>query len=113
MRMQLKHLLIVGLLAFQGICPAVFAQDTSKVKLEDIEVNFLYSYYKQDGNHSPVTGGRGTEKLDNNAPSLNINIPIDSSRSINIDGGVDFYSSASSDNINNPYLNPNLSLIHI
>ncbi len=107
MRMQLKNIYFAVLLAFPGICPAVFAQDSSKVKLEDIEVNFLYSYYQQDGNHSPVTGGRGTEKLDNNAPSLNINIPIDSSRSINIDGGVDFYSSASSDNINNPYLNPN------
>jgi hypothetical protein len=27
------------------------------------EVNFVSSYYQQNGNHSAVTGGIGTEKL--------------------------------------------------
>ena len=80
--------------------------DSTKIKLEDIEVNFLMSYYEQDGNHSPVTGGIGTEVLTNIAPSINVKIPIDSSRTLVLDGGVDFYSSASSDNINNPFLDP-------
>ncbi|MEM7162298.1 MAG: DUF3570 domain-containing protein [Bacteroidota bacterium] len=64
------------------------------------------NYYQQDGIHSPVTGGRGTEELENFAPSITVNIPIDSSRTLNLDGGVDFYSSASSDNIDNPYNDP-------
>ena len=83
-----------------------FSQDSNKVKKENIEVNFLSSYYWQSGIHSPVTGGRGTEKLSNIAPTININIPLDSSKTLNLDVGVDFYSSASSDNINNPYLDP-------
>ncbi len=95
---------ILGVL-IMGVNAPLFAQtDTVDIKLEDIEVNFLMSYYDQDGSHSPVTGGIGTEKLSNIAPSININIPVDSLKSWNIDGGVDFYSSASSDNINNPYL---------
>ena len=95
--------LIVGAL---GASTCLVAQDTTKVHLEDIEVNFMSSYYQQDGNHSPVTGGRGTEFLTNAAPSVNIHIPVDSVHTWDIDGGVDFYSSASSDNINNPYLLP-------
>jgi hypothetical protein len=85
---------------------SAFAQsdpfDSSKVQLEDIEVSFLSSYYQQDGNNSPVTGGSGTEYLTNLAPSLNVLIPLDSNRKVILDGGVDFYSSASSDNIDNP-----------
>ncbi len=81
-------------------------QDTSKINLDDIETTFLSSYYQQDGNHSAVTGGQGTEKLTNIAPAFIVNIPLDTTKSLSFNGGVDFYSSASSDNINNPYLNP-------
>lgn len=76
----------------------------SKVNLEDIEISFLTSYYQQDGENSPVTGGVGTEFLTNIAPALLVNVPIDSVHSISLYGGVDFYTSASSDNIDNPYL---------
>ncbi|MCF8257050.1 MAG: DUF3570 domain-containing protein [Flavobacteriales bacterium] len=76
----------------------------SKINLDDIEVSILGSYYMQDGNHSPVTGGQGTEKLMNIAPSIVVNVPIDTAHGVSLSGGVDFYSSASSDNINNPYL---------
>ncbi len=65
------------------------------------------NYYQQDGIHSPVTGGIGTEELSNFAPSFNINIPIDTSKTLNVDTGIDFYSSASSDNIDNPFDDPN------
>ena len=78
--------------------------DTTKVHLEDVSIDFLFNYYEQDGIHSPVTGGQGTEKLTNIAPSVIVNIPIDTKRSISYSGGVDYYTSASSDNINNPYL---------
>lgn len=68
-------------------------------KTEDPEINFLFNYYEQDGNHSPVTGGIGTEKLTNMAPMLIVNVPFDSIHSINFSGGVDYYSSASSNKI--------------
>ena len=69
--------------------------------------SILTSYYQQDGNHSPVTGGEGTEQLSNVAPIIYVHVPIDTVRSIDVSAGVDFYSSASSDNIDNPYLSPN------
>ncbi len=69
------------------------------VKTEDPEIDFLFNYYQQDGNHSPVTGGTGTEKLTNIAPMFIVNVPFDSINSINLSGGVDYYSSASSNKI--------------
>lgn len=66
-------------------------------------MSFIASYYTQEGTHSAVTGGTGTEQLTNSAPSVIIKLPVDSLTTLNIDAGVDFYSSASSDNINNPY----------
>ena len=46
-----------------------FAQDTTKEPvfkkrvLETTEVDFLASYYTQDGSRSAVSGGLGSEKL--------------------------------------------------
>jgi len=36
------------------------------------EINLVSSYYKQDGNHSPVTGGIGSEKVTDIANGLDI-----------------------------------------
>ena len=100
--MQLKRLILIVLLATPFLTRAQKdnakkePKDSSKIKLKDIEVNFIASYYEQDGNHSPVTGGIGTESLTNMAPTLSIKVPLDSFRTLNVDGGVDFYSSASS-----------------
>ena len=102
--MQLVRVLIIG------IIPSLsFAQktDTTLTPKEDIEVTFLSSYYEQDGMHSPVTGGSGTEQLSNAAPLVYVHIPLDTVRDLDIKAGVDFYSSASSDNIDNPYLSDN------
>ncbi len=68
---------------------------------QEIEANFLSSYYEQDGNNSAVTGGIGTEKLADFANVFIINIPLDSVRAINFYSGADFYTSASTDNIDN------------
>ena len=62
-------------------------------------VNILTSYYQQDGDNSPVTGGRGTEELTDLTPTIIINVPLDSTKQLTINFGVDFYSSASTDNI--------------
>ncbi len=71
----------------------------SESDFKDTEVNFLFNYYEQDGDHSPVTGGRGTEKLENIAPSFIVHIPMDSLSSLDLNFGVDYYTSASTDNI--------------
>lgn len=70
-----------------------------KKNTEEIEANFVSSYYNQDGNNAAVTGGEGTEKLTDLSNVLIVNIPLDSVNSIGIYGGADFYSSASTDNI--------------
>lgn len=68
-------------------------------EFKDTEVNFLLNYYEQDGDHSPVTGGIGTEELDNVAPSFVVHLPMDSLSSLDLNFGIDIYSSASTDNI--------------
>lgn len=105
--MQLKTKITLAILALSISLSAQNEAPKKKVKLDDIEISFLASYYQQDGENSPVTGGVGTEYLTNIAPAMLINVPIDTSNSISVYGGVDFYSSASSDNINNQYLDPN------
>lgn len=87
---------------------AAFAQqpDSGAYKpraLKIEEVNFVSSYYIQDGNNSAVTGGRGTEKLTDFANDLGIILLKTNKhgRRFNwgVDVGIDHYTSASSDNI--------------
>jgi hypothetical protein len=70
-----------------------------KANTKEVEINFLSSYYEQDGNNSAVTGGLGTEALYDFANVISLNVPLDSINSISFYGGVDAYTSASSDNI--------------
>lgn len=70
-----------------------------KPNSKEVEANFLSSYYNQDGNNSPVTGGIGTEALTDFANVFIINVPLDSINSIGLYGGADAYTSASTDNI--------------
>ena len=72
--------------------------------LEHIEVDFLASYYNQDGEHSAVSGGIGSEKLSDMASNIVISIPLNDDDVLTVDGGISAYSSASSSNIN-PYDN--------
>jgi hypothetical protein len=67
----------------------------------EIEANFLSNYYQQNGNNGAVTGGVGTEELTNFANIFTLNIPLDSVNAISLYGGADYYSSASTDNIDN------------
>jgi len=68
--------------------------------LDNVEVNFLYSNYSQNGNHAAVTGGTGDENLTDNTPALLISIPLNDDDVLNIDFGVDVTTSASTDKIN-------------
>src|SRR5687767_13606680 len=72
-----------------------------KLKLE--EVNFVSSYYHQDGNNSAVTGGNGTEKLSDFATTIDVKFSRYDLRkrkhTLTGELGIDVYSSASSDKI--------------
>jgi len=74
-------------------------QPKMQANSKEIEINFLSSYYEQDGNNGAVTGGIGTEKLTDISTIFTINVPLDSVNSINLFSGVDYYTSASTDNI--------------
>jgi hypothetical protein len=63
------------------------------------DTDFLTSYYDQDGDHSPVTGGVGTEKLEVVSPVVVLAWRIDETLTLSADVGVDQVSSASIGNI--------------
>ncbi|MEM7101648.1 MAG: DUF3570 domain-containing protein [Bacteroidota bacterium] len=75
------------------------ATDSLDIQKYPVEIDFLVSYYRQNGDHSAVTGGIGTESLDDISTEVIVNIPIDSVSRVGIDGGFSHYSSASTDNI--------------
>ncbi len=91
MRMQLRLIILT-------MCLPVIVYSQHKV-LDETEVNFLFHYYEQDGNHSPVTGGIGTEELNCFAPVMMVNVPFDTVNNIGVNIGADYYTSASSDRI--------------
>ena len=75
--------------------------------LEAPEVDFLVSYYSQDGDNAAVSGGIGTEKLTDLTPTIVVAIPLNDDDVLTIDAGVSAYTSASSSNVdpfdsNNP-----------
>ena len=67
------------------------------------EVNFVTSYYHQEGDHSPVTGGIGTEKLSDFATTIELKLNKYDKKNLKhelaLELGVDHYTSASSDKI--------------
>ncbi|MGG9970153.1 DUF3570 domain-containing protein [Ferruginibacter sp. SUN002] len=80
--------------------------DTAQYKSRTLkldEVNLVSSYYHQDGNNSSVTGGIGTEKLSDLANSIDVKLSLydkhGRKHGLDIDAGVDYYTSASSDKI--------------
>ncbi len=72
-------------------------------KLKFEEANIVSSYYTQQGNHSAVTGGIGTEALFDIANAIDLKMSYQASKnikhSLGLDINLDYYSSASSDNI--------------
>lgn len=76
--------------------------DSITVSKDKTEVDFLFSYYHQEGNNSAVTGGSGTEKLSDYSSMILLNIPTRPNRNLLMEYGVSFYTSASSDKID-PY----------
>ncbi|MCB2221657.1 MAG: DUF3570 domain-containing protein [Bacteroidetes bacterium] len=62
------------------------------------EIEILYSMYGQQGDHSAITGGKGTEQLTIYAPGFELTFS-GSRSSFSIDAGTDVISSASTDRI--------------
>jgi len=78
-------------------------QDSTKVYkkrvLETTEVDFLTSYYSQDGDNAAVSGGIGTEELTDITGTFVVSIPFNDDDVLTIDAGVSAYTSASSSNV--------------
>lgn len=72
-----------------------------KLKLD--EVNIVSSYYHQEGNSSPITGGIGTEKLSDIESTLELKLSFRDKKNrkhnLLLDAGISYYTSASSDKI--------------
>ena len=83
---------------------SVQAQQASELVIPDsikkTEIALLYSHYLQDGDHSAVTGGTGTEELTVYATNIQLKRLGRNDREWQLKGGADFITSASTDNIN-------------
>lgn len=99
----MKHisLLIIAVLSFQFVIGQT--QDSTQVYkkrvLETTEVDFLSSYYTQDGDNAAVSGGIGSEELTDVTATFIISIPLNDDDVLTIDAGVSAYTSASSSNV--------------
>ena len=104
----MKYVLIV----LFGLSLAGLAAQTTKetspyqpVKLKKVDLDIFQSLYTQDGDHSAVTGGHGSEALSDYATNIELNLLIDGKKkgnenNLTLKFGVDAYTSASSDKIN-------------
>lgn len=96
---------IVFVLTFFSLVSFAQESDSTEVAykkrvLESTEVDFLMSYYQQDGIHSAVSGGKGMEKLSDITPTIVVSMPLNDDDVLTVDAGLSAYSSASSGNIN-------------
>lgn len=80
--------------------PANAADDYKSMKLRIDEVNIVSGYYSQSGDHSPVTGGIGSQQLTDISNTINLKLVnydiFDHKHSYNIELGIDQHTAASS-----------------
>lgn len=98
--LSLLGLYLSALLAFGQSGKDTTQYKEMPLKLE--EVNFVSGYYNQNGDHSAVTGGIGTEKLTNFSNIIELNLSKKnrySQHNFGLQVGIDYYTSASSDMI--------------
>lgn len=94
-------LLLTGTsLSFSQEQPPLTTQEYQKRVLESTEVDFLSSYYNQDGQNAAVSGGIGNETLTDATATIVVSIPMNEDDVLTIDAGVSAYTSASSSNVN-------------
>ena len=77
------------------------AYKSQKIKID--EINLVSSYYKQDGDNSAVMGGVGSEKLTDISNTIDVRFikygKSGRKHALDVEVGVDHYTSASSDMI--------------
>ena len=98
--MHLKRIppTLAALLLFAA--PALVAQDGAGAEAErGLEIDFLVSYYDQDGEHSAVTGGTGTEKQEVISPVVLVNWAVNEDWTLKANLGIDQISAASVDHM--------------
>jgi hypothetical protein len=91
-----------GLLVAYMAASAQKGNDSTVYKKQQIsrtDIQALFSYYTQDGNHSAVTGGKGTEALQVFVSDITVTKQRDSITTMQLEAGVDVITSASTDNI--------------
>ena len=98
--MNKKYFLSFLILGFSQLIFSQSDEYKMKANSKEIEIGFLSGYYQQDGNNGAVTGGIGTEELTDISNIIVVKIPLDSINSLTVSGGADYYTSASTDNIN-------------
>jgi hypothetical protein len=102
-KMQIKKIALLFSLFLIVATQAQSNQDSTAVYkkrvLETTEVNFLSSYYTQDGDNAAVSGGLGTEKLTDVTGTIIVSIPLNDDDVLTIDAGISAYTSASSSNV--------------
>lgn len=91
-----------GLLVAYLAASAQKGNDSTVYKKQQIsrtDIQALFSYYTQDGNHSAVTGGKGTEALQVFVSDITVTRQRDSITTMQLEAGIDVITSASTDNI--------------
>lgn len=99
--------ILLGLFLSLQVFSQTFKIDSIRVPVKKSltfeEANIVSSYYQQDGNHSAITGGMGTEKLTDFANVIDFKLGYHNGKgkkhSFGADVGIDYYTSASSDKI--------------
>lgn len=83
--------------------PAVDSSQYQRRKVSIDEINLVSSYYHQEGDHGAVLGGEGSQKLTDIANVLDVKLVKDGKvgvqHALNLEMGIDHYTSASSDRI--------------
>jgi hypothetical protein len=101
--MERKLLMVLALL-MSGLFANAQKENSKTVYkkrvLESTEIDFITSYYGQDGDNAAVTGGIGTEELTNTTGKFIVSIPLNDDDVLTIDAGISAYTSASSSNLN-------------
>ena len=102
--MKMRLLLFISVFMSTGLVASAQMEGSKTVYkkrvLETTEIDFLSSYYNQDGDNAAVTGGIGTEELTNTTGKFIVSIPLNDDDVLTIDAGVSAYTSASSSNLN-------------
>lgn len=93
---------VVGLILgfFYGYAQSSGGSDYKNLDLKLTETNIITGYYSQAGNHSPVTGGIGTQKLTDISNVINLKFVnwdiFDRKHTLEVELGVDHHTAASS-----------------